>query len=130
MFKDKLRELRKKSGESQYDLAKILSVAQSTVGNWESGKRQPDFDMAVKLAKHYNTTTDYLIGGNDALTPPNAEKTATGDGDGQSISDSDLKFAFWGQTDIDDELLNDVREYARFVKQRKDAQRKANENSK
>lgn len=66
MFSIKLKELRENADLSQYALADKLGVAQSTVGGWESGAREPNFDMIKKIAGFFNTTTDSLLG-NSAL---------------------------------------------------------------
>ena len=68
MFVKRLKELRNEAGLTQNDLAKYLSVAQSTIGMWESNKREPDFDMLQKLADFFEVTTDYLLG-NEKPTP-------------------------------------------------------------
>lgn len=52
------------------------------------------------------------------------EKAPAQEGEHQ-ISDEDLKFALWGGTDdIDDDDLEDVRNYAAFVRERKKRQNK------
>ena len=65
MFCDRLRELRRKNGCTQSDLATSLGVSQSTVGNWEAGIRQPNFSTLKRLAKIFNVSVDYLLGRDD-----------------------------------------------------------------
>lgn len=65
MFCDRLRELRRKNGCTQSDLAKILGLSQSTIGNWEAGIRQPNFTTLKRLAKIFNVSVDYLLGRDD-----------------------------------------------------------------
>lgn len=65
MFCDRLRELRRKNGYTQASLAKALGVAQTTVGNWEAGIRQPNFTTLKRLAKIFNVSVDYLLGRDD-----------------------------------------------------------------
>lgn len=66
-FRIRIRELREDHGfKSQQSFADKFGVAQSTVGGWESGKREPDFDMVIKLSEFFGTTTDDIIVG----TPP------------------------------------------------------------
>ena len=69
MFIIRLKELRKAHGITQVDLAKALPVAQSTVGMWESGKREPDFNTLEKLANYFSVSTDYLLGKSDMPNP-------------------------------------------------------------
>ena len=61
MFHLKLKQLRELKEISQYELAKDLNVAQSTIGMWESKKRQPDHEMLIKIANYFDVTVDYLL---------------------------------------------------------------------
>ena len=47
---------------TQAKLAKYLSLGESTISFYESGKRTPDFDLLRKIAAYFNVTTDYLLG--------------------------------------------------------------------
>lgn len=60
-----LRELRKSRSLSQGDLAKALSVHQTAVSQWETGRTMPDIDTVTQVAKYFNVSTDYLLGRDD-----------------------------------------------------------------
>lgn len=63
MFKVRIRELREAAGyNSQQSFADAFGVAQSTVGNWEAGKREPGYETTIRLAKFFDCSTDYLLG--------------------------------------------------------------------
>jgi len=62
MFRLKLKELREQQKLSQYALAKKLNVAQSTVGGWESGVREPGHETTSKIADFFGVTIDFLLG--------------------------------------------------------------------
>lgn len=63
MFAYRLKKLREQHGESREDLANVLSVSISTISNYENNIRKPDSDIIwCKIAKHYDTTVDYLMG--------------------------------------------------------------------
>jgi repressor LexA len=62
MFSTTLKKLREKRGLSQAALANELSVAQGTVGNWESGIREPNYAMTAKIAEFFSVTVGYLLG--------------------------------------------------------------------
>lgn len=62
MFNLKLKQLREAKNISQKQLASILLVSQSTVGNWEAGTREPSFEMVEALADFFNVSIDYLLG--------------------------------------------------------------------
>ena len=67
MFVERLKLLRKFAKISQLELAKELNVAQSTVGMWETGKREPDFETLCKIAIYFDVTSDFLLGLSDTL---------------------------------------------------------------
>lgn len=63
MFQTRLKELREAAGyKSQQSLADALGISQSTVGNWESGRRSPKRTTAIQLAKFFGVSVDYLLG--------------------------------------------------------------------
>lgn len=62
MFQTKLRELRELSGyKSQQAFADAFGVAQSTVGGWESGKREPNYETTIRLAEFFNVPIGRLL---------------------------------------------------------------------
>jgi len=61
-FGKRLRQLRKEKGLTQAELAKLLSIGESTVSFYESGKRQPDYETLIRLAEVFNVSVDYLLG--------------------------------------------------------------------
>ena len=62
-------KLRVKEGESQQALADKLGVKRETVKFWESGERQIKSGDIVKIAQHFNVSTDYLLSLRDDPTP-------------------------------------------------------------
>lgn len=64
-FGERLAHLRSKEGLSQADLAKHLKIAKSTLGMYETDRREPGFEMTRKIADHFGVTIDYLTGGKD-----------------------------------------------------------------
>lgn len=68
MFNIRLKELRENKRLSQQQLAKALGVAQGTVGNWESGIREPNFDTAKRIAAFFGVTVSYLLGDSEKQT--------------------------------------------------------------
>ena len=70
MIGSRLQRLRIEKGfNKQEDLAKALMVSPSTVGMWETDKREPNDEMKQKIAELLNTTIDYLIGNSDIPHP-------------------------------------------------------------
>lgn len=67
-FAVRLRKLFEENNVTQSNIAEKLGTTRQTIGNWLLGKSQPDFETLVKLADHFETTTDYLLGRTDAKT--------------------------------------------------------------
>lgn len=64
VFRVRLRELREAAGyPSQQAFADAFGVAQSTVGSWESGSREPSRRMAIRLAQFFGVSLDSLVVG-------------------------------------------------------------------
>jgi len=74
LFRIRLKELREKAGYSQYSFAAAFGTKQSTVGNWESGVREPKFDTMERLADFFGVSVDYLLGRTDNPTPLSEQK--------------------------------------------------------
>ncbi len=62
MVCSRLRELRRKNGYTQSDLATILGVSQSTVGNWEAGIRRPNIDTLERITRLFGVSVGWLFG--------------------------------------------------------------------
>ena len=64
-FKDRLKELRAAKGLSQRALADQIHISSSSIGMYESGQRQPDFETLEKIADFFNVDADFLLGRKD-----------------------------------------------------------------
>jgi len=51
LFGAKIKQLRENKNISQQQLADIMFVSRSTIGNWESGFRVPDITMVSRIAQ-------------------------------------------------------------------------------
>lgn len=58
----RLRDLREDMDYTQDRLVKILNMHKTTYTNYEQGKREPPFELIIKLAKLYNVSIDYIAG--------------------------------------------------------------------
>lgn len=59
---NKVKELRKKIKYSQGKLATYLNVHQTAVSQWETGRTEPDKEIALKIAQLCNVSLDYVLG--------------------------------------------------------------------
>lgn len=60
-FGEKLKALRTSQKLTQQQLGDRIGVAKSVVSYYESGDRYPSYDVLVKIARIFHTTTDYLL---------------------------------------------------------------------
>ena len=60
-FGIKLKALRTSQKLTQQQLADRIGVAKSVVSYYESGDRYPSYDVLIKIAHVFRTTTDYLL---------------------------------------------------------------------
>lgn len=67
-FRNIFKELRKAAGLSQTEMAKRLGISRSTVGMYETGQREPDFETLEMIADFFNVDVDYLIGRTNKTT--------------------------------------------------------------
>lgn len=58
----RLRDLREDADLTQDELVKILGMHKTTYTNYEQGKREPPFELIIRLAKLYNVSIDYIAG--------------------------------------------------------------------
>lgn len=60
-FAKRLKDLRNERGYTQEELAKLLNTSRSTIGMYEQGKREPNFEMQEAIADLFNVNMDYLL---------------------------------------------------------------------
>ena len=59
---EKIRELRKRDGRKQEDLAVALGVTNQAVSRWEANGGYPDIEMLPAIANYFHITIDELFG--------------------------------------------------------------------
>lgn len=60
-----LKTLRTQHDLTQRQLGEALGVSESTIGMYERGHREPDFEMLETIADYFNVDMDYLTGRTD-----------------------------------------------------------------
>lgn len=58
----RLRDLREDADLTHEELVKLLKMHKTTYTNYEQGKREPPFELIIKLAKFYDVSIDYIAG--------------------------------------------------------------------
>ena len=69
-YYSRLRDLREDQDLSIRKLAEILHMQRTTYHNYETGKREIPFELAITLAKFYDVSLDYIAGRTNDITPP------------------------------------------------------------
>lgn len=62
MLSENLKNLRKKKGITQEELAIRLNVVRQTISKWEKGLSVPDADTLIKLADFFEVSVSDLLG--------------------------------------------------------------------
>lgn len=67
-----LKEVRKKVGLTQVQVAERAGIAERTYQEYEYGDRKPGVDIAIRIAKILNSTVEELFG---AASPNNSSQS-------------------------------------------------------
>ena len=67
-FNEVLKFLRTSRNVTQAELAKAIGVSASTIGMYETGEREPNFETEEKIADYFNVSLD-MLRGKDKKTP-------------------------------------------------------------
>lgn len=57
-----LKKLRETKDITQAEFSKVMDVAPSTIGLWEQGRREPNYNILNKIADYFGVSVDYLLG--------------------------------------------------------------------
>lgn len=113
MFATQLKILRKSRGVSQRELAEKLNLSQQTIGKWETGAATPNPETINRICDIFSVTSDSLLGRECENGPEAMSKN--------------LKFALFGTTEVDDELLDDVKRLAILQKRLREEKQQESE---
>lgn len=58
----RIRNLREDNDKTQKEISDYLFCDQSLYSKYERGVREVPVNIIIKLAKFYNTSTDYILG--------------------------------------------------------------------
>lgn len=103
-----LKKIRNKKGLTQAEVAAKLGITYQAYAHYETGRRQPDPEMLLKMANLFGVSTDYLLGRDETptLTIP------------KTLTDTQIAFTE-GIKDLDDEALQQLADFVDFLKNRK-----------
>lgn len=107
---NRLQELCDEKGVSGYRMCKDVGIQPSIMTDLKMGRRASmKVETAQKVADYFGVTVGYLLG-------EGKEKAPTQEGE-REVSDDDIKFALWGTREIDDDVLDRVRQFAKFAQE-------------
>ena len=69
MVYQRIQDLRIDSDLSQRKLGEILHISQRTYSHYETGSRSIPIEILIRLADHYKTSLDYIVGRTDNKEP-------------------------------------------------------------
>ena len=109
MFFDRFEDLCKQKGVSKQRACIDCGLSRTSWNKWKAGAI-PNGDAVQSLADYFGVTTDYLLTGEETKKAPTQEGE-------RKVSDDDIKFALWGTREIDDDVLDRVRQFAKFAQE-------------
>ena len=122
----RILELLEEKDVSGSKMSKDLGFSNAVFYQWKSHQQNPSADKVVKMADYFGVSVDYLLGKTDIKKAP-AQNEQGRDGYEHSDNIDNLKFALFGGDgidDIDDEMMEDVKAYARFKLEQKQKEKK------
>ena len=60
-MQNRIRELRKQHKITMKQLGEVIGVAESTISQYETGKREPDNETLLRLGEYFGVSVDYLL---------------------------------------------------------------------
>ena len=105
----------KEKGVSITAMCKDANVSRGSLTDLKSGRSKTlSSDALSKIADYFAVSMDYLLGNNETALE-NIETV---------YDDASLKFALFGDADVDDEVLDDVLRYAKIARQMREEKNK------
>lgn len=111
---NRIESLCKDNGINITTMCKETGASRGSLTDLKAGRSVTLSQKALlKIADYFNVTVDYLISG----TKENSESVS---------KDDNIKFALWGTSDVDDEVLADVKHYAMIARKMREERKKDN----
>lgn len=123
-FQNVFKQLRISSGFTQAEFSKKIGISRSTIGMYETGAREPDFETLEKIADFFNVDIDYLLGRTDKTTllPESAGKYYVNDETAkvaqEIFENKELRALFDVQKDMEPDDLRALHNMALALKRK------------
>lgn len=101
---ERIEELCRKKGINVTQLCSACNIPRASLSDYKSGKKKSlSVDVLSKISDYFGVTVDFLCG-----------KVS------QNADEQSLKIAlFGGSSDVTDEMWDEVKRYAQYIKERK-----------
>lgn len=90
-----VKSLRQQHGLSQAELGAIAGVTDKAVSTWETGQKEPRRATLEKLEEYFHLPPGYFTG--------------------HAADDQAIKFALFGDTEVDEAVYEEVKRFAKFA---------------
>lgn len=101
-------------GMSKSEFYEKSGITSASYSQWNTGKFNPTQRKLKSAAECLGLSYDYLLTGEDTKKAPTPEGE-------RKASDDEIKFALFGTKEIDDDVLDQVKQFAKFAREnRKD----------
>lgn len=128
MFYERYCELCRECGKSPSAVAVEVGISKSAVSTWKNMGRIPKMEQLQKLADYFQVSVDYLVGNVNEpffyldnkriLAEINSVDDENDPSQKTEVSDDDIKFALFGGGPVTDAQFEEVKQFARFIKER------------
>lgn len=117
-FNEVLKFLRTSRNVTQSELAKVIGVRPSTIGMYESGDREPNFEIEEKIADYFNVSLDLLRGKTGMDPKSQIDVTVVNDVSGSMINQViEVRPDYWRTFDsLTDENKQQAISYINYLK--------------
>lgn len=113
---ERIRIALNQSGMTQTELSRKTGIPKSAISQYIKGSFEPKQDRIYLIAKALNVSEAWLMGFDVPIHDVKAQAskvTLT------PVTDDDIKFAlFGGEEEITDEMYDEVKNFAEYVKQK------------
>ena len=127
MFYERYCELCRERGKSPSGVAVDVGISKSAVSTWKNKGRIPKMEQLQKLADYFHVSVDYLVGNvnepffyldNKRILAEINSYYENDPSQKAEVSDDDIKFALFGGAPVTDEQYEEVKRFARYVRDR------------
>ena len=106
VFFPRFYQLCRENGTTPNAMREAIGASSGSITAWKRGVT-PRAGMVMRIAEYFGVPVSYLMGSDEPSTV-------------NTITNEELKFAlFGGDREISDEMLDEVRQFAQFLKSRK-----------